>query len=81
MKRRWPAHQVVWRWHFYAGLLCIPFILLLSLTGGLYLFKPQVEAVLDAPYEHLVLTAPAVSAHQQVQAALQAVPGATLQAY
>ncbi|SDK80106.1 Uncharacterized iron-regulated membrane protein [Methylophilus rhizosphaerae] len=79
--RHWPAHQIVWRWHFYAGLFCIPFILLLSVTGGVYLFKPQVEAVLDTPYERLVLTGPAAPAHHQVQAALQAVPGAILHAY
>jgi uncharacterized iron-regulated membrane protein len=79
--RRWPAHQIVWRWHFYAGLFCIPFMLLLSVTGGIYLFKPQVEAALDAPYEHLVLTGTAALAHQQVQAALEAVPGAVLHAY
>lgn len=79
--RRWPAHHIVWRWHFYAGLFCIPFVLLLAVTGGIYLFKPQVDAALDAPYEHLVLTGAAASAHQQVQAALQAVPGARLQAY
>jgi uncharacterized iron-regulated membrane protein len=79
--RRWPAHQIVWRWHFYAGLFCIPFILLLSVTGGIYLFKPQVEAVLDTPYEHLVLTGVAAPAHQQVQQALNAVPGSVLHAY
>ena len=79
--RRWPAHQVVWRWHFYAGLFCIPFILLLSVTGGIYLFKPQVEAVLDAPYEKLVLTGAVAPAYQQVEVALQAVPGSILHAY
>jgi uncharacterized iron-regulated membrane protein len=79
--RRWPAHQIVWRWHFYAGLFCIPFIFLLSVTGGIYLFKPQVEAVLDTPYEQLALTGLAAPAHQQVQAALKAVPGSVLHAY
>lgn len=79
--RRWPAHHIVWRWHFYAGLFCIPFILLLAVTGGIYLFKPQVESALDAPFERLVLTGHAAPAHQQVQTALQAVPGAVLQAY
>lgn len=79
--RRWPAHQIVWRWHFYAGLFCIPFILLLSVTGGIYLFKPQVEAVLDTPYEHLLLTGLAAPPHQQVQQALKAVPGSVLHAY
>ena len=23
-RRRWPTHATVWRWHFYAGLFCIP---------------------------------------------------------
>ncbi|MEM6650264.1 MAG: PepSY domain-containing protein [Pseudomonadota bacterium] len=33
----------VWRWHFIAGLVIIPFAVILSITGGIYLFKPQVE--------------------------------------
>src|SRR5690606_6786311 len=36
--------QRVWRWHFLAGLVVVPFALLLATTGGIYLFKPQVEA-------------------------------------
>jgi hypothetical protein len=32
---RW--YNAVWRWHFYAGLFCIPFIIWLSLTGTIYL--------------------------------------------
>lgn len=34
----------VWRWHFYAGLLTIPFIVILCLSGIVYLFKPQIDA-------------------------------------
>lgn len=26
-------YRAVWRWHFYAGLFVIPFILMLSVTG------------------------------------------------
>ncbi|MGX1801745.1 PepSY domain-containing protein, partial [Brevundimonas naejangsanensis] len=33
------AYRAVWRWHFYAGVLVMPFLMLLTLTGGLYLFK------------------------------------------
>jgi len=33
----------VWRWHFYAGLLVIPFMLVLAVTGSIYLFKPQLD--------------------------------------
>jgi uncharacterized iron-regulated membrane protein len=70
----------VWRWHFYAGLFCIPFVLWLSATGTIFLFKPQIERFLDRPYEHLTITQRA-SANAQVQAALAAVPGSTLDAY
>ena len=68
------AHRAVWRWHFYAGLFCIPFVLILSLTGAAYLFKPQVEAFLDGPYDHLVIDGGARSPEAQVKAALAAAP-------
>ncbi len=73
-------YRSVWRWHFYAGLFCIPFVLWLSATGTIFLFKPQIERFLDRPYEHLTITQRA-SANAQVQAALAAVPGSTLDAY
>jgi hypothetical protein len=46
-------HRSVWRWHFYAGLFCIPFVLWLAITGTIFLFKPQIERYLDKPYDHL----------------------------
>jgi uncharacterized iron-regulated membrane protein len=73
-------YRTVWRWHFYAGLFCIPFVLWLSVTGTIYLFKPQVEKFLDHNYDHLTFVHRA-SANQQVQAALAAVPGSTLDAF
>lgn len=39
-------YRRVWRWHFYAGLICLPFLVLLAVTGGLYLFKDSIEAQL-----------------------------------
>ena len=80
-KHVWPAYNAIWRWHFYAGLFCIPFILVLSISGAIYLFKPQVEAVLDQPYNQLVITGKRATAESQVLAALAAVPGAVLNAY
>lgn len=38
------AYRAVWRLHFYAGLLVLPVLCLMALTGGLYLFKPEIEA-------------------------------------
>src|ERR1700761_7849685 len=73
-------HRTVWRWHFYAGLFCIPFVLWLSVTGTIFLFHPQIQRLLDRPYDHLSITQPA-TANAQVQAALAAVPGATFDSY
>ena len=79
-RRPWPDYAAVWRWHFYAGLFCIPFVCWLALTGAVYLFKPQVEAWIDRPYAHL---APAgrVAPSAEVRAALAAAPGSVLHAY
>jgi len=79
--RRWPDYRTVWRWHFYAGLLCIPFVIWLATTGSIYLFKPQVEAWLDRPYENLTVSGSRATPSQQVAAALAAVPGSVLNTY
>jgi uncharacterized iron-regulated membrane protein len=80
-EKPWLDYRAVWRWHFYAGLFSIPFIVVLAVTGAIYLFKPQVEAWLDHPYDHLTLTGYSSSAEAHVTAALAAVPGAKLFAY
>lgn len=36
-------YRAVWRWHFGAGLLAMPFLLLLAITGAAYLFKPELD--------------------------------------
>lgn len=77
----WPDYRAVWRWHFYAGLFCIPFIILLAISGGIYLFTPQINDWLDQPYDRLPLTGHPTTAHAQVQAALRSIPGSTLFAY
>ena len=40
------AYRVVWRWHFYAGVFVMPVLMLLALTGGLYLFKDEIDGFL-----------------------------------
>jgi uncharacterized iron-regulated membrane protein len=40
---RIDLYRAVWRWHFYAGLFVLPFLAWLAVTGGLYLFKPEIE--------------------------------------
>jgi uncharacterized iron-regulated membrane protein len=41
-------YRRVWRWHFYAGLVCLPFLALMALTGALYLFKDPIESLVRA---------------------------------
>jgi uncharacterized iron-regulated membrane protein len=74
-------YRTIWRWHFYAGLFCIPFVIWLATTGSIYLFKPQIEALIDRPYDQLTLTGQRSTAEAQVAAALAAVPGSTFRHY
>ena len=71
-----PDYRTVWRWHFYAGLFTIPFVLILSITGAIYLFKPQIEAWIDRPYENLSLSSSVRPVAEQVTATLAAFPDA-----
>lgn len=74
-------YRTLWRWHFYAGVFAIPFVIILSITGALYLFKPQLDAIHDAPYRNLSVTDSTSTPEQQVAAVLAAVPNAKFSAY
>lgn len=39
-------YRAVWRWHFYAGLFVVPFLLILSLSGLLMLVSKPIEPLL-----------------------------------
>ncbi|RZA26023.1 MAG: PepSY domain-containing protein, partial [Proteobacteria bacterium] len=73
-------YRTVWRWHFYAGLLVIPLVLILSVTGAAYLFKPQMDRWEERDFRGLAGEG-AVSPAVQLQAALAAWPGARFDAY
>ncbi len=54
-------YNLIWRWHFYAGLIVLPVVLTLAVTGGLYLFQQEIEnwlykdqLFLTSPYEDAV---------------------------
>ncbi len=67
--------RAVWRWHFYAGLLCLPFLILLSATGALYLFKAEINATVFAHRTTVVPTLQApLGADRLIFNAMQAVP-------
>jgi len=69
-------YRVVWRWHFYAGLFVIPFLLLLAVTGIIYLFKPQLDRLM---YPQQVQAAGAPLPYEQQATAVRAIyPGAAV---
>src|SRR6202012_1228906 len=61
-------YRTIWRWHFYAALFPLPCVALLATTGAIYLFKPQIDAWIDRPYDHMALAAPAHSLDDEVAA-------------
>ncbi|MGQ0625846.1 MAG: PepSY-associated TM helix domain-containing protein [Sporichthyaceae bacterium] len=73
-------YRTVWRWHFYAGLLAIPVIVLLSITGIIYLFKPQLNGILYGEAMKVTPAALAVPYEQQRAAVLAAYPDASIDA-
>lgn len=48
--------QRVWRWHFFAGLMVLPFAIVLAVTGAAYLFKPQFNAYFERHIDNLADT-------------------------
>ncbi|KZD04535.1 MULTISPECIES: PepSY-associated TM helix domain-containing protein [Thalassospira] len=62
-------YRAVWRWHFYAGLFVLPFMILLAVTGAAYLFRDEID---DWVYSDLkfvnVLDVPPLPISTQVDA-------------
>jgi uncharacterized iron-regulated membrane protein len=73
-------YRTIWRWHFYAGLFVLPFVLLLSVTGSIYLFKPQIDRWEERAWRGLG-TEGAVSADRQLATVMAAHPGARFDNY
>ena len=73
--------RALWRWHYHAGMFCIPFVMVLALTGSIYLFKPQLDAFADRDVDSLTVTGHRATGEAQIAAALAALPGSKLFAY
>jgi uncharacterized iron-regulated membrane protein len=75
------TYKGLWRWHFHAGLLCIPFVVILAITGSIYLFKPQIDAFADRGVDSLRIDGIRASGEQHIAAALASLPGSKLFVY
>lgn len=67
-------YRAFWRWHFYAGLLVLPILMLMALTGGLYLFKDELSAIVQRPLV-VVADSPATTAPSAWIASVEAGTG------
>lgn len=43
-------YPLLWRWHFIVGLLTAPVLIIVSITGALYAFEPQLKPLVE-PYQ------------------------------
>lgn len=73
------AHYfLAWRWHFYAGLFVIPFMIMLSLTGIVMLFDDEIEQL---RYSDILSVTPggiSQSVEKQMQAVQALYPDASI---
>ena len=60
------AYRTIWRWHFYTGIIFAPFLVMLAVTGSIYLFKPQIENVLYQSYYEVTPKADRITAMEQI---------------
>jgi uncharacterized iron-regulated membrane protein len=74
------TYRTLWRWHFYAGLFVLPFVFILSVTGAIYLFKPQIDRWEERDFRGMTI-AGAVSADRQLEAVRTTFPGARFNHY
>lgn len=68
-------YRSVWRWHFYAGLLVMPLLLVLALTGAVYLFHDEIEDAVHAPLRFAPERRADLPLSRLVEAARTAYPG------
>ncbi|MEL4308559.1 PepSY-associated TM helix domain-containing protein [Joostella sp. CR20] len=65
MAKNNKLNKWLWKWHFIAGLISLPFILLLSVTGTIYLFKAQYEAPIYKPIKEVIAEGTPISYQEQ----------------
>ncbi|HVY08130.1 MAG TPA: PepSY domain-containing protein [Burkholderiales bacterium] len=77
--RAGSLYRVVWRWHFFAGLLVLPFLLLLAATGALYLFKDEIDHAVYREWQEVAVRGAALPMAQVLRKVQEQSGGAVLQ--
>lgn len=71
----------MWRWHFYAGLFFAPLIFLLTISGAIYLFKPQIENVMYENFYKVEIVGERIPASEQIKTVIHRYPDATIRKF
>ena len=69
MMKSKKINQWLWRWHVIAGLVSLPFVLVLALTGGVYLFKNKVETPIIKNIQKVEVKSKSIPFQEQLQIA------------
>lgn len=73
-----PAfHRLMFRLHFYAGIIIAPFLLILAITGSIYLFNTEIEDAVHRDWRFASASGPHLTPDKMIEGALLAHPGAT----
>ncbi|HEY2251445.1 MAG TPA: PepSY domain-containing protein [Planctomycetaceae bacterium] len=67
-------YRVVWRWHFYAGMIIAPALIVVAASGALYIFKDELEAVIYPGVTYVEPAAQRASYERQIAAVRAAIP-------
>lgn len=72
-------YRAVWRWHFYAGLLILPFLITMAISGAIYLFRDEVDTWVHADFMQVTRAEEQrLAPFEIIAAALAAQPGAAV---
>ena len=74
-------YLATWRWHFYAGVYVVPFLIMLALTGLIMLYQDQLEAYQYRDRLFVTVGATQTPASVQLQAVQAAYGEATINEY
>ncbi len=72
------VYATVWRWHFYAGLFAAPFLLILSITGAIYLFNDELNDWIYPELRFATTDGPALPPSRWIDSVMQAYPDARI---
>jgi uncharacterized iron-regulated membrane protein len=80
-KTEGSLYKTIWRWHFYAGIIFAPFLIILAVTGSVYLFKPQIEQVIYKEYYEVQPQGERMLPSQQLEEVKRLYPDAFISKY